>query len=183
MKLTAIPLLFSVFSYTLAAPSSDFCDLIATYAQNQLTNISPLLEHTANSLDSTDTRTSVNNYLNSVSDALTQIHGATGSSADQFRREITQGCAADATSSKVKKDDNGIVSIRTDASLVRQVYAALADVSRQSRSGGDDGLGGLLDGLLGTMGELLEEILEAVDNLLDGLGLGDLLDGLLEDLL
>ncbi|KAL3479608.1 hypothetical protein BJX99DRAFT_66612 [Aspergillus californicus] len=176
MKLTTLPLLF-LFGLSLAAPSEEECDLIATYTQNQLSNIAPLLAYSANSLENSGTQsasTSTANYLNAAADALSQIDTATGPSADQFRREITEACRQGGGNSKIKRED---------AVLVRQVYGSLAEVSRQSPHGETDGLGGILDGLLGTVGNLLNEVLKAVDNLLDNLGLGDLLGDLLGGIL
>lgn len=168
MKLTTLPLLF-LFSFTLAAPSDEACDLIATYTQNQLSNISPLLAYSANSLENSGTqsnaRTSTTNYLNAAADALSQIDTATGPSSDQFRREITQACRQGSGNSKMKKDNVYLAARRDDAVLVRQVYGSLAEVSRQSPHGETDGLGGILDGLLGTVGNILDELLKAVDNL------------------
>ncbi|KAJ0420262.1 hypothetical protein BJY00DRAFT_313201 [Aspergillus carlsbadensis] len=189
--LTLLFLPLSLFTFTLAVPSHEACGLLADYTQNQLTNISPLLQYTATSLESSNeprdllsARQSkspeVTNYLNALSDALAQIGFATGSSSDQFRSEITQACGDDASRKRSEFVD---LEVRQDtAPLLHQVYSSLSvvvDYSRRHR----DGLDGLLGGLLDSVGDLLEGVLDAVGDLLDGLGLGGLLDDLLDALL
>ncbi|KAL4867235.1 hypothetical protein BDV12DRAFT_198444 [Aspergillus spectabilis] len=182
------------FKFTLAVPSDEACSLLADYTQSQLRNISPLLEYSANTLETTpefrardiiatrqSTSPQTTNYLNAVSDALSQIGVATGSSSDQFRTELTQACGEGRTN---KRSEVVELEVRqSNAPLLRQVYGSLSNVARYSRYDYDDSLDDLLGGLLDAIGDLLEEILDAVDGLLDGLGLGGLLDDLLDGLL
>ncbi|KAL4860485.1 hypothetical protein BDV12DRAFT_205003 [Aspergillus spectabilis] len=132
-------LLLSLFTFTLA---------------NQLTNISPLLEYAANSLEASNengneprdralsTRQSkspeITNYLNALSDALTQIGIATGEASNQFLEEITQACHDGADSRKRSEGGDHEVDEEADqevdqevgqdkpqGSLVQQVYASI----------------------------------------------------------
>ncbi|KAL3446085.1 hypothetical protein BJX65DRAFT_309324 [Aspergillus insuetus] len=185
LKMLSI-LLLSLFTFTLAVPTQEACSLLAAYTQNQLTNISPLLEYAANSLEISNenearsliiTRQTkspeITNYLNALSDALTQIGIATGEASNQFLTEITQACRDGASSRK--RNENGEHEVsqevgqdKPQASLVQQVYASISVVINYSRRH-HDGLVGLLGGLLDSVGNLLEEVLDAVGDLLDGL--------------
>ncbi|KAL2785598.1 hypothetical protein BJX66DRAFT_342969 [Aspergillus keveii] len=185
------------FTFTLAVPTQQACSLLAAYTQNQLTNISPLLEYAANSLEASNengneprdrawsTRQSkspeITNYLNALSDALTQIGIATGEASNQFLEEITQACRDGAESRKRSEGGEHEVDQEVDAevdqevgqdkpraSLVQQVYASISVVINYSRRHHDD-LDGLLGGLLDSVGSFLEEVLDAVGDLLDGL--------------
>jgi hypothetical protein len=189
-------LLFSLFTFTftLAVPTQEACSLLAAYTQNQLTNISPLLEYAANSLEASNENENGNearglisprqsikspeitNYLNTLSDALTQIGIATGEASNQFLEEITQACRDGANSRKRnevsehegdeeadQEVDQEVGQDKRQGSLVQQVYASISVVINYSRN--HDGLDGLLGGLLDSVDNLLEELLDAVGDL------------------
>ncbi|KAL3485354.1 hypothetical protein BJX62DRAFT_243001 [Aspergillus germanicus] len=199
MPFKMIPILLLslfTFTFTLAVPTQEACSLLAAYTQNQLTNISPLLQYAANSLEASnengkETRDivrprqskspEITNYLNALSDALTQIGIATGEASNQFLEEITEACRDDADSRKRSEGgeheddeeadqevDQEVGQDKPHASLVQQVYASISVVINYSRRH-HDGLDGLLGGLLDSVGSLLEEVLDAVGDLLDGL--------------
>jgi hypothetical protein len=190
-------LLFSLFTFTftLAVPTQEACSLLAAYTQNQLTNISPLLEYAANSLEASNENENGNearglisrrqsikspeitNYLNTLSDALTQIGIATGEASNQFLEEITQACRDGANSRKRdnvgehegdeeadQEADQEVGHDKPQGSLVQQVYASISVVINYSRRH-HDGLDRLLGGLLDSVGNLLEELLDAVGDL------------------
>jgi hypothetical protein len=174
MAIKMLSILFlSLFTFTLAVPSQEACVLLAAYTQNQLTNIFPLLQYTASSLEASNEprdlisprqskSQELTNYLNALSDALTQIGIATGSASEQFLSEITQACGDSASTQRSERVD---LEVRQDkAPLVHQVYASLSVVINYSRRH-HDGLAGLLGGLLDSVGNLLGELLDAVGDL------------------
>ncbi|KAL4937346.1 hypothetical protein BDV06DRAFT_227029 [Aspergillus oleicola] len=180
MKFSALAM-FSLIGLSLAAPtpapSENECARMATQAQDQLRNVAPMLQRSVNSASDVNTDAATS-YRNAATDALDSVNAATGASSDQFRSELTQNCGSSNAGSKRELIE---LAIRQNAPLVTQVYGSLAQVYRQTPAGGhsNGGLDGALDGLLGELGDLIEELLKAVQRLLENLGLGGLLDGVL----
>ncbi|KAL4954520.1 hypothetical protein BDW69DRAFT_183415 [Aspergillus filifer] len=181
MKFSALAI-FSLMGLSLAAPtpqtSTAECARMATEAQDQLRNVAPMLQRSvqsAGTINNPDAET----YRTAATDALSAIDAATGAQSEQFRSELTQNCGANANANS--KRELIELAIRQNAPLVSQVYGSLAQVYRQTPAGGysTGGLDGALDGLLGELGDLIEELLKAVERLLQNLGLGGLLDGVL----
>jgi hypothetical protein len=138
-------LFLSLFSFTLAVPSQEECDLLADYAQPQLSSISPFLQYTADSIEiynndlvnaGQDEDPEVTSYLDALSNLLTQIDLATGSSSDPFRAELTQNCGPNPLSRRwgLDVDDmSGIVNpVYTSVSSVVNVVVS-ADHARPFR--------------------------------------------------
>ncbi|KAL4966492.1 uncharacterized protein BDV14DRAFT_171178 [Aspergillus stella-maris] len=181
MKFSALAI-FSLMGLSLAAPTpqapTTSCARMATQAQDQLRNVAPMLQRTVNAASNMDT-SDAETYRTAATDALSAVNAAVGSQSEQFRSELTQNCGADANANS--KRELIELAIRQNAPLVSQVYGSLAQVYRQTPAGGHStgGLDGALDGLLGELGDLIEELLKAVERLLENLGLGGLLDGVL----
>ncbi|KAL4792659.1 hypothetical protein BDV19DRAFT_391964 [Aspergillus venezuelensis] len=179
MKFSALAV-FSLMGLSLAAPtpqaSTSECARLATQAQDQLRNVAPMLQRSVNAASNIDT-SDAETYRTAATDALSAVNAATGAQSEQFRSELTQNCGANANSKREMIE----LAIRQNAPLVSQVYGSLAQVYRQTPAGGHStgGLNGALDGLLGELGDLVEELLKAVQRLLENLGLGGLLDGVL----